>query len=809
MEIPDEVDGREDVVDNATTPIGGGRGRLPRGYAAFAGSFRSSPRRKLVAILLASAALTLPVPASAQQTASPASTLSSRGYVDPKLCYGCHAAIYTAYSRTGMGRSFGKPAAANAIEDYTKNNRFYHAASGTWFEMLARGGEYFERRYQIGYAGRPTNVDETRVDYCLGSANHARSYLHRTSDGRLVQLPVTWYSENGGAWAMSPGYDSRELWYSQRGVPYECLFCHNSYADVPGAFRRRGDAQVYPATLPEGIDCQRCHGPGANHIRAAQVKEAKPGDLRRTIVNPSRLTADRQLEICMQCHLETTSMNLPESITRFDRAPFSYLPGEPLGAFRIFFDRAPGSRQDAPFEIAHSAYRLRESQCFLRSNGALTCTTCHNPHDTARSGQAAGQYDGQYDTVCRRCHSAAFSQLVSNGKHTQAPDCVDCHMPKRRTSDVVHAVMTDHLIERHRPEGDLLAARPERDTSEAAQYRGEVVPYYPDPLQKNAENELYVAIAQVRDKSNLADGIPRLTRAIDAAKPRRPEPYFELAEALRAQNQREKAVAAYREALRRDAEYLAALMGLGSALDEMGRKAEAADMLRRATQSAPSDARTWNSLGAVEFRLGHPKEAKAAFERAIALDAEMPEPRSGLGLILAQSGDRDGAERQFREAIRILPNYGNAHRNLGNLMAAARDLPQAAWELRLAADLLPADAAVRFNYAVTLSGLKEFADAELQVTAAIRLDNNFAEAHALLGNLLQRKDRMDDARREYETALRIRPDLGRAQFDLGALLAGKGDLAGATPHLRNAARSPDPALRALAEELMQRLGIRP
>ena len=76
-----------------------------------------------------------------------------------------------------MGRSFGKPAASNAIEDYTKNNRFYHAASGTWFEMFARDGEYFQRRYQIGYAGTRTNVDETRIDYYLGSGNHARSYL--------------------------------------------------------------------------------------------------------------------------------------------------------------------------------------------------------------------------------------------------------------------------------------------------------------------------------------------------------------------------------------------------------------------------------------------------------------------------------------------------------------------------------------------------------------------------------------------------------------------------------------------------------
>jgi Flp pilus assembly protein TadD len=758
----------------------------------------TKPLARVFPGILLSAALALPIVALAPQGAG-SSTLASRGYVDSKLCSGCHAAIYAAYARTAMGRSFGKPTSLNRVEDYAKN-RFYHAASGTWFEMFARDGEYFQRRYQIGFDGARTNIDETRADYYLGSGNHARSYVHRTSDGRLTELPVTWYAEDGGGWAMSPGYDSHGHWYSQRGVSYECFFCHTSYPETPANFRR-GDPQTYPASLPEGIDCQRCHGPGARHIQAAQAKDAKPEDLRGTIVNPARLPAERQLEICMQCHLETTSMNLPESVTRFDRAPFSYSPAEPLGDFKIFFDRVPSSGRDGPFEIAHSAYRLRQSQCFRKSGGTLTCTTCHNPHDVSQSV-------ANYNAVCSRCHSSV-AQLVAKGKHTQDPDCIGCHMPKRRTADVIHTVMTDHWIQRRPPEGDLLAAREERDTSDAAQYRGEVAPYYPDPLPQTPENQLYVAIAQVRDKSNLAGGIPRLTLAIEAAKPRQPEPYFELAEALRAQHRSEKAVVAYREALRRDSNYLAALTGLSAALDEIGRKAEAVDVLRRATQSAPSDARGWNSLGAIEFRLGQAKEAKAAFEKAVALDPEMPEPRNGLGLILAQSGDRAAAEREFREAIRLLPNYGNAHWNLGNLRAATGDLRQAAWELRIAADLLPATAAVHFNYAVMLNGLQQFDAAELQVKNAVRLDNNLAEAHGLLGNLLAKKNQTADARREYETALRIRPELGTAQLDLGALLAANGDLAAATPLLRNAARASDATVRVRAMELIQKLGIRP
>src|SRR2546422_6611317 len=106
------------------------------------------------------------------------------------------------------------------------------------------------------------------------------------------------------------------------------------------------------------------------------------------------------------------------------------------------------------------------------------------------------------DFVCRQCHGGAFNQLVESGRHSKSADCVGCHMPKRRTDDVVHVVMTDHLIQRHKPAGDLLAPKAEVIES-AADYQTVVVPYYPAPLADTPENALYTAVAQVRDRRNL------------------------------------------------------------------------------------------------------------------------------------------------------------------------------------------------------------------------------------------------------------------------------------------------------------------
>ncbi len=104
-------------------------------------------------------------------------------------------------------------------------------------------------------------------------------------------------------------------------------------------------------------------------------------------------------------------------------------------------------------------------------------------------------------------------------------------MPKRRAEDAVHTVMTDHYIQRRRPAGDLLAPRKESDNFEQGAYRGEVVSYYPVAPAPTPTNELYLAVAQVQQGSNLTAGIARLEQAIGRHKPARAEFYYELARA--------------------------------------------------------------------------------------------------------------------------------------------------------------------------------------------------------------------------------------------------------------------------------------
>ena len=651
-------------------------------------------------------------------------------------CATCHSEIAASFAKTGMARSFYK---ATAIEPV----RFYHKPSVTWYAIEERGSAYYQRRWRIGYAGKETDVQESRIDYVMGSGNHVRTYLHRTERGALIELPLAWYSENGGEWAMNPGHD-RDYALPPRAVAYECMFCHNAYPKIPAGHNEPGSEPLYEGALPEGIGCERCHGDGAEHVRIAQTAGPKLEAIRQAIVNPARLSKDRQMEVCMQCHLETTSLQLPHSIVKYGRAPFSYQPGEPLGNFMIFFDHAAGSPYRDDFEIAHSAYRLRKSRCFIESK--MTCTTCHNPHEE----QAARNYNG----VCGQCHQSLSSQ------HTKATDCVACHMPKRRTQDVVHAVMTDHYIQRQ-PPGNLLAPLAERQEFDAKQYRGPVVTYYPSHLARTPENLLYEAVAQVTQQSNLK-ALPQLAAEIAKQQPARSEFYVELGEAwLNAGNPR-NAVSAFDQAVKRAPNSNVALLDLAGALTQSGQNARAIEVLKHGLEKGLSDPLLW-------YQLGLAARDSDAFTKALALDPDLAEAHNALGELLAGSGDLARAESEFREALVVEPDLPAAQSNLGHALAAKGNLPEAAWYFERAVRRSPNDADIRVNYAATLAGL----------------------------------NRPDDALLQLQAALKLRPDFGLAHLNAAAILAAQGDAAGAKAHLLQAAKDPDPEIRRRAKEKLK------
>ncbi len=543
---------------------------------------------------------------------------SPNTYVGDQACRQCHSGVFERYSRNTMSRSFDRIEASPKIEDWSRNNRFYHQPSNQYFVMTERDGHFFQRRYQLDAAGKEAYSLEVELDYAIGSGAHERDYIHRSASGEFLQLPIVWYSREK-AWGMAPGYDRPDHEGFTRRVNYRCVFCHASYPSVQNGYdRSETQVALYPQQMAPGIGCERCHGPGARHVSERTAS---------TIVNPAKLSRKLRMDVCMQCHLETTSRPLPNSVLKLDRAVFSYEPGEALEDYAAYFNYPNGSDE---FNIVHQAYRLRKSRCFAKSD--MTCLTCHHPH-----GQTV-----DYNRTCSACHAP---KAINH-----AGDCISCHMPKRRTDDVVHVVMTDHFIQR-RPRKDLLQMKSEPNREP---YRGPLAFYLPE-----SKTDLYMGLALARG-ADVRRGISLLEKTVQPGA----DFLFQLGFAYSSAGEDDRAASAYLKGLAMDSRDAEARVNAALALMKAGKLDVAAEALREAIRQKPRLADAYVALGTIEMRLGHTQSAYENFQNALKYDPFNTLALNNLGLWSSDNGNLSEARSWFEQVLRIRPNDPTARQAL-------------------------------------------------------------------------------------------------------------------------------------------------
>ena len=355
---------------------------------------------------------------------------TSAHYVGMQKCRNCHEPVYQTFIKTGMGQSWDYATKQKTSADFNpKHALVYDKELDFFYKPFWSNDSLYVMEYRLD--GRDTiHKLVQRIDYIVGSGQHTNSHIF-TVNGYTHQAPITYYTQKG-KWDLAPGFEDGANSRFNRMIQLECMSCHNGLPEFVK------ESQNKYLTIKQGIDCERCHGPGSLHVQQKEsgiiVDTSKGPDY--TIVNPARLSTELQNNICQRCHLQGIA------VLNDDKTFFDYRPGMKLSeVMNVFMPKYEGGQNK--MIMASHVERMKKSNCYINS-GKMSCITCHNPHVSVKFTPQE-----QYVDACKSCHKtddACAEELEV--RLAQQNNCVTCHMPKNGSIDIPHVAVTDHYIRR-------------------------------------------------------------------------------------------------------------------------------------------------------------------------------------------------------------------------------------------------------------------------------------------------------------------------------------------------------------------------
>ncbi|HUH01895.1 MAG TPA: tetratricopeptide repeat protein, partial [Kofleriaceae bacterium] len=565
--------------------------------------------------------------------------IAPAGYAGSDACAECHPDEATSYAghamaRTGL-RRIDPRRDRDILAAFSAGELVPHERSGLSYRPYRRGRQlYIEESIDDPSAGRVHSLTvEVTHTYAAGAIGRAFGYAR---GDHVYQVPLDWYP-GAKRWALDPSFGLGNPRFSRPFSSF-CLACHTDYPT-----HRATSADLAQHPLPAGVGCERCHGPGERHSHTGRSTD---------IVNPARLPPARQLDVCAQCHLQGTAEILRPGHTAYD-----YRPGDPLFAHRANYVEAHPGRDE--FQLTAQADRLTRSACYRESKGALTCTTCHDPHETS-----VGRSPAAWRASCLGCHQTEACTGPAAARAANGDACVDCHMRRDTPHDFRLSVpgialpIVDHWIRRSisapTPVGAPARPRPAGEITAWPTLLGEPV----------GGGEVIEGLA-LRNSGRTADALPLLVRALRDRPPvrelyaffadqyggfaaQRPDPV----QRARALANRRAALAAAVRAAPDDPQ---TLLDYARASLESGDSAEATHALDRILRLAPNHPDALSERAAIHFRAGHFAPARPLLARAIEIGPAPVDARI-MAAVLARDGrDRPSAIAHLEAARDLAP----------------------------------------------------------------------------------------------------------------------------------------------------------
>ena len=305
--------------------------------------------------------------------------------VGREVCRECHAENYHLHADSGHASTFISTRDSKiAMEKFV----------GKTFDSGEPYGTYTYKSSDEGLVAllpEKFGDDPFPLEYAVGSGHVGVTFLSLLpdeQDGTIgIEHRVSWFSTTDQM-NLTPGHVGKvpENGAEFFGDPHrgkrlhDCVFCHTTSGTIV-------DQKI--VDLIPNVNCEKCHGPGSEHVRLARISNNPPP----FSVGRDDWTTESELKLCGRCHRMPKEIS-PKELRKYGNLLLRF---QPIGLLR--------------------------SECYLESDGQFMCTTCHNPHTKSVAPSRAAHVK-----ICVDCH------LTDSSAHVACPvspkeGCIECHMP--------------------------------------------------------------------------------------------------------------------------------------------------------------------------------------------------------------------------------------------------------------------------------------------------------------------------------------------------------------------------------------------